>query len=534
METGLSFIKTKIKENWKSGLTTALVSIPLSISLAIASGASPMAGILTAVYAGTVAALFGGSNYNIVGPAGALSGILSAYAITKGTEYIPMLAVLTGILIGLFKLIKLEKYLVFVPESTIFGFTLGVAATIAINQVNFILGLRGLEKHDHLTQNLLESIMHIGQSNIVSVIAFTAFLAFMFLLLKKLPRLPGAIPVAILGIITGLLSKKEILPFNIDVLGDYYPNINAALALPFAFKIDADILSVAVTVAIVAIIETMISARVADGITKTRHNKEKEMWALGAANIVSGLFGGLPATAVFARTSINIKSGATHKASALINTVCVFMISFFLLPLFKFIPMGAIAAILVFAAIRMVETHKLNRLYKLDKRSFLIGLLVCGITVFGDAIYGILVGTILSLVIFVDKMTQGHFAATVSDHGGAITQLVEIDTEQAINAENFVYSIKGPLSYMNGMTHLERFEKGLNGYHHIFIRLKECSFIDIDGAEILDSIIESVKASGRSVALISDNPFINEQINILTKSARELKIYEKTRDAVPS
>ena len=519
-------------ENWKAGLTVALVSIPLSISLAIASGATPSAGILTAVYAGAIAALFGSSNYNIVGPAGALSGILAAFALTKGAEYMPFLALLSGVFILAFKILKIERYLVFVPESTIFGFTLGVAITIAANQINFALGLQGLAKHEHFAANILESLQHIAQINPVSFISFSVFLGLLFFLLKKTPRFPGAIIVTVIGIAIGAFANSPYSLFLIDTLKDYYPDIKTVVRLPFVYSFDLDIVFSAFTVAIVAVIETMISARIADGLTKTRHNKKKEMVGLGLANIVSGLFGALPATAVFARTSININSGATHRASAFINTIFVLIISFFLLPLFKFIPMSTIAAILVFAALRMIETHKLSRIYQLDKRSFAIGILVSTITVFGDAIYGIMVGTLLSLIFFVEKMTHGHFSATVSVKDGKVKQIR--NTEVAINSENLVYSIKGPLSYMNGMTHLERFERGLNGYKHIFIRLKECSFIDVDGAEILDQIIESVRSSNRTIALISNDKFINEQLNILTKDARKLKRFKRTSDAIKS
>ena len=161
----LSTMFSRMKNNWKSGVTVALVSIPLSISLAVASQTSPVVGIVTAIWAGLITSLFGGSNFNIVGPTGALSGILASYAIVHGAPSLAMVAIVSGIFILIAYVFQLEKYLKFIPSSAVHGFTLGVACIIALNQANFALGINGLEKHERFIDNLIETTRHLSQTS---------------------------------------------------------------------------------------------------------------------------------------------------------------------------------------------------------------------------------------------------------------------------------------------------------------------------------------------------------------------------------
>lgn len=166
----------KAKENWKSGLTVSLVAMPLSISLAVASGSTPLIGIITAIWAGVVAALFGGSNYNVVGPTGALSGLIAAYVVAHGTSALPTLTILVGLLVLMAYALRLERYLILIPSSVVHGFTLGVAMVIGFGQFNAALGLYGLPKHENFFSNLVESFRHISQTSTVTALIFAVFL----------------------------------------------------------------------------------------------------------------------------------------------------------------------------------------------------------------------------------------------------------------------------------------------------------------------------------------------------------------------
>jgi SulP family sulfate permease len=170
-----------LKQNWKSGVTVSLVSIPLSVSLAIAAGSTPVAGIITAIWAGLFAAIFGGSNFNIVGPTGALSGILATYAFINGAQSLAVLAIATGVVVILSWVLRLERYLVFIPANTIQGFTLGVAFIIGMNQTNFALGYPKLPGHEKFIDNILESLRHIDKISFESLIVFVLFFLGIFI-----------------------------------------------------------------------------------------------------------------------------------------------------------------------------------------------------------------------------------------------------------------------------------------------------------------------------------------------------------------
>lgn len=527
-----------IKFNWKSGVTVALVSLPLSISLAIASQTTPIAGIITAIWAGLIASFFGGSNYNIVGPTGALSGVLATYAIAHGAQALPLLAVFSGIFILIAYLLRLEKFLNFVPGSTIQGFTLGVATIIGFNQLNFALGLSGLEKHEKFVDNIVESFAHVSQMSGVTFVIFIIFLVGLFLFLKFLPRIPGAILLTPLGILLGYASQAGWLPFKLQTLGTLFGDIKPLLFISPSFVFDRSIFSSALTIAVIAILETMISAKIADGMTKTRHNARKEIFGLGVANIFSGLMGGIPATAALARTSVNINNGATDRVSALISSISIGIISFALLSFFKFIPMAVIASILVFAAIRMVETHKLRHMATHDKKGIGLAALVFAVTVYEDPLIGILLGTLISLVIFADRLSRGQFEMVMNDTAkGVIGRVSDEKLAKLIPDHNtLVYSIKGILTYLNGQAHISRLLHTKGSQRHIVLRLRELYFIDSDGIQVLDEIIELIRDQKKDVILTGVSVGVGKRLLAESKEYAYLhgagKVFEKTIDAL--
>lgn len=523
MNIDLLFLR--LKQNWKAGLTVSLVSIPLSISLAIASQTSPVAGIITAVWAGLVAAIFGGSNYNIIGPTGALSGILGTFAIIHGADTLPTLAIVSGILILISYVLRLEKFLNYIPGSTIQGFTWGVAFIIAFNQLNFIFGLSGLEKHEHFLDNVIESLKHAGDLALPSLLVFIVFALSIFTLAKKTPKIPGAITLTPFGIVLGYLTTIGFLPFSLETLGSRYGDLTLTLFTAPHFFIDYSVLVAAVTVAVVAILETMISAKIADGMTKTKHKPRKEMFGLGLANIASGLMGGIPATAALARTSVNAKTGANSNVSAIISSIAIAVICVFLLSFFKYIPMAVIAAILVFAAARMIEMKEVKNMIRHDKAGLYIGLIVFAITVYADPLIGILAGSVIALLIFVNKISQGQYEMTLNDNKkGVIKVLTEETKVKTLDKhDTLVYTITGTLSYINSQAHISRFSTGTNGYQTVILRLRAMHFIDQDGVDALDEIIDIIHEQNKKVLISSINNQVVHMLERDSEGYQELK-----------
>lgn len=532
-----SFV-SHLKNNWKAGLTVSLVSIPLSISLAVASGVGPVAGVITAIWAGLIASFFAGSNYNIVGPTGALSGLIAAYVLSHGIAGSSMLALVSGALILVAYFLRLERYLIFVPSSVIHGFTLGVAFIIAFNQSNSALGLKGLPTHERFFDNVVESFAHIGQASWEAFGIFALFLVALFVLRKVVKKIPGAILLSPLGILLGYLGQSGRIPLQLDTLGTHFGTLSFTLFQTPQFQFSLPLFYTSLTVALIAILETMLSAKIADGMTHTKHNERREMLALGLGNLASGIMGGIPATAALARTSLNVKTGADHKLSASISSISIALISFFLFATFSYIPMAVIAAILVYTAINMVEREHFDRFFRHERSSFFISILVAGVTVYEDPIVGILLGTALALVLFVEKLSHGSFDLTMGNTEEGVIGNISGEKMKEIkeNTEILLYSFKGKLCYINSRAHVERFEANMRGYKTIILRLREVYFIDLDGVEALDQIIEILGQRKQRVILTSLHPSVEGLLSSVSKGYGQLKkkglVFDKTRVAL--
>ncbi len=502
-----------MRKNWKSGITVSLVSIPLSISLAVAANSTPIMGIITAFWAGLIASIFGGSNYNIVGPTGALSGILAMFAITYGVASLPALAIMSGLIILIFFILHFERYIILIPSSVIHGFTLGVAFIIGLNQLNSALGLQGLNQHEKFIRNVMESFTHIGQFDGGTAILFFSILAILFVFLKLIPKIPGPIIVAPIGIFLGYLSEAGIIGVKFQTLHSKFGDIIGSKifqmpSLSFNF-LDTNLLKAALAIAVVAILETLISAKIADGMTKTKSNHRKEMMGLGFANLASGIFGGIPATAALARTSLNVKSGATSKVSGTISSVMIALVSVIFISYFKYLPMAVVASILVYVAFRMVEAEHFKHIYAHNKSAFGLSIVVALITVIQDPIIGILVGSIISLLIFVNHFSKAQSEIIINKNRKMVAkiQTVKFNEIEKHGGDVIVYRFAGQMNYINSQSHLENLNK-INGAHTVILNFRNLFHIDVDGLDSLKEIIETMRAKGKKVIITSAGPFI--------------------------
>ncbi len=492
-----------ISLNWKAGVTVSLVSIPLSIALAVASGMPPTAGIVTAIWAGLLASLFGGSNFNIVGPTGALSGVIASYVIINGGTALPTLTVLVGIIIFISYLLRLERYLVLIPASVIHGFTLGVALIIGLGQINAAVGLSDLPAHEKFIANFFESVIHLSHLSWSTASIFALFLMSLLAFKKFAPRVPGAIVMAPIGIGLGYLTSTSYLTLSLETLESKFGAMPFQLFSVPTFSFSFGMVEAALVIALIAILETMLSAKIADAMTKTKYHERKEMLGLSLANIASGIAGGMPATAALARTSLNIKSGATSRVSGIISVISIVLISLFLLSYFRYMPMVVIAAILVYVAIQMVEAEHFLKLYAYEKSGLMVSLLVAVLVVVEDPVVGILVGVAVSLLIYVNRISKGLYE--MREDVLAPPPLITDAHAKALieNSNVLLYSFKGRVTYINAKAHLSRFEANLAKYKVIILRFREVDYLDLDGIETIDEIIGVCKARGQQVILTS-------------------------------
>jgi SulP family sulfate permease len=526
-----SYYLDLLRVNWKAGVTVGLVSIPLAVSLAVATQTTPVAGIITAIWAGLIAAIFGGSNYNIIGPTGALAGVLIVYTSKYGSSCLPMIAILTGIFIFIAYLCKLEKYLIFVPGSALHGFILGVSIIVILTQAEAILGMPPLPKHETLLGNVSEIFHNIHLTYLPACILFAVMYVLLLAFTFFVPRIPGTIIIAPLGILIGYLSTRGILPWQFPTLGSKYHSLSASFFQMPNFHFHLSYLLPALSVAAISILETMISARIADGATKTKHNRRKEMFGLSMANIASGLTGGIPATAALARTSLNIKSGGTHRIAAGISSIFVALASLFFLSYFQYLPLAVIAAILVFVATGMLETEHFWYMYRIDKKNVVISLIVAFFTVYEDAIVGILLGAVIAMLLLMQKLSTGYHEIMVREYGS--TPL----TKEKIHhvKDTLVYSIKGQLAYINAQSHLAQLENIATDYTTVILKLRDVYFIDLDGVDAFGEIVQMLTNKGKYVVIAGLNPVI-EHLLKESKQFQELqqnnRIYATLDDAL--
>ena len=412
---------SRIKQNLGSGIIVALVNLPLSISLAVAAKSTPQAGVITAIISGFIGGIFGGSDYNIIGPTGALSGFLANAVVIYQSDnpdagdILPVIAIWTGILTFLVLILQLQKYVELFPSSVNEGFTLGVAIIIFVGQLNNCFGLNNLHRHENLIANIIETFSHIDDINEPSLILCVIFLGGFFILIQVAPKIPWQAILSIIGIIIGATLANIC---NFTTLHDKYGDLSFEGHL-FIKSMRADALIEPsfyvelMPITLVAILETLISAKIADKMTNTKFHRVQEMVALGLSNIVGGLVGGIPATAALARTALNIKSGGTHKFSSFINSLVMVLVSIFLFSFFKYLPLPVVAAQVMTVAIRMVDYHSLEFYWHSEKEQFWIMITVAAISVAIDTTYGLIIGIFVYLFKFAEKMMEAFAEITV-------------------------------------------------------------------------------------------------------------------------
>lgn len=503
-------VKKLVKENLYSGITVALVSTPLSTALAMAQGATAMMGLSTAIYGPGIQGVIGGSHYNILGPAGALVNIVNNIKETLGVAAIPWSALVAGAMSFLVYLVKFEHFCTMLPTSVLEGFSLGVATTIGLGQVGFALGLpppQGKEFYEKVYSNF----SNVGETQWKEFFCFLPFYVSLMFLLKYKPQIPWIIVIAILGVIYGAIMKEGVNDPKMTpvLLRDIYPQLTTSVqladftywspakAIPFV-----DLLIGAFKVAFVAVLETLISARIADNKTNTRFDSPKEIRGMAIANIVCGLMGGTPCTGVLIRTNVNIQTHATHKMSQFINAVVVFFIVCFGMGVFSYIPMAVIAAILITSACRLVPKTIMRQLWNVDMFEFNILIITWLICVFKDGAVGLMIGAFLSFL----KQSEKQSA-----------------TQMQLTNDNSVVKVEldGSLDYINSLDFEIKVFDMINNEqpHSVCVNLTRAIFVDIDGLYVLNNLFNK---KGVTCYMVLDN---SDENSVLCKSA----LYQKLK-----
>lgn len=493
-----------------AGLTVAIVALPLSMALAIASGASPDKGLITAVIAGFLISFLGGSRVQVGGPTGAFVVVVFNVITQHGYDGLLIATFMAGLILiaaGAFKIGRLIK---FIPHPVVTGFTAGIAVIIASSQVKDFLGLP-LEEVP--SEFLPKWQAYFGAMSTVHMATLLVGLGafFVIIALKRFaPKLPGFLIALVLASIVVALFK---LP--VDTIGTRFPDMPATMPMPALPVVTlarvAELLPSAFTIAFLAGIEALLSAVVADGMTGTRHRSNQELIGQGIANLGSVLFGGLPATGAIARTATNIKAGAKTPVAGMMHALFILLFILFGSGLMAYVPMAALAAILFVVAWGMGEIDRFIALLRMPNSDRAVLLLTFGLTVLVDLTVAIGVGVTLASLLFMARMSE-----TVQlDNGNAPDpedDLDDLSQRDDLPPGVEVFRINGPVFFGVAGELLDAMRKIGRTPKVIILRMRLVPMLDASGVTMIEEFIEQARVSGAKIILSGVQPQPQEML----------------------
>ena len=517
-----SCMKTYNKKTFMSdlmaGIIVGIVALPLAIAFGIASGVTPEKGIITAIVAGLVISLFGGSKVQIGGPTGAFIIIIYGIIQKYGFEGLTIATLMAGFFLLLFGLLHLGTIIKYIPYPIVVGFTSGIAVTIFTTQIKDLFGLTlpsnpsdFIEKWGVYLQNF-DTIdpwcAVIGVASVL-VIAITP---------RFNKKIPGSLIAIILMTVVALLLKNYAGISSIETIGDRFSISNelpSAQVPNMNWETIKSLVSPAITIAILGAIESLLSATVADGVIGDHHDSNTELMAQGLANIASPLFGGIPATGAIARTMTNINNGGKTPIAGIIHAVILLLIFLFLMPLAKYIPMACLAGVLVVVSYGMSGWRSFLAVMKNPKSDITVLLITFFLTIIFDLTIAIEVGLIIACLLFMKRMSE-------TTDVKAITEEIDPNLESEFSTGNLdhliipkgveVYEINGPYFFGAG----NKFEEIMASFGDRpqvrIIRMRKVPFVDSTGIHNLTNLCEMSQKEGIQVVLSGVREKVNAQL----------------------
>ncbi|WP_339290478.1 sulfate permease [Paenibacillus sp. FSL W8-0187] len=492
-----------------SGLIVGIIAIPLGMAFAIAAGVKPEYGIYTTIVAGILISLLGGSKFQIGGPTGAFIPILFAIVMQYGYENLLIAGFMAGIILVLMGLFKLGALIKFIPRPVTIGFTAGIAVIIFSGQIANFLGLSGIEKHENFLPNMKEIVMHLTTTNIYSVITAGVCLVVLLLTPRIMPKVPGSL----VGLVVSSVVAAVFFKGDVATIGSSFGAIPSTLPQFHFPQITWDriemLIRPAFIIAMLGGIESLLSAVVADGMTGSRHHSSRELIGQGIANMVTPLFGGIPATGAIARTATNIKSGAVSPMSGIIHGIVVFLVLILFAPYASEIPLASMAPILMLVAWNMSERREFAHVLKTKTSDSIVLLITFILTVFTNLTTAVEVGLILAVILFVKRMSDVLRVTKVlpdptDNHEKVKAHMV---TEGHDCPQIGMYTIEGPLFF--GAANM--FEKSIMDTIHqrpkvLLLRMGKVPFMDTTGEHNLTSLVKHFKKFGGLVLISGVQP----------------------------
>jgi sulfate permease, SulP family len=495
------FVPAHILRNVVAGVVVGIVALPLAMAFAIASGAKPEQGLYTAIVAGALVSLFGGTRCQIAGPTGAFVVILSAVTAKYGIDGLQLATLMAGVILLFLGFARLGAVIKFIPDPVIVGFTAGIAVIIFVGQWSAFFGLAGAPGghfHEKLIA-LIKDLPHLhARTTVLAVLALA--------LAVSTPRIPGLarLPGSLVALVAATALQSFFEFEGVATIGSAFggvPQGLPSLTLPqVSIARLIELLGPAFAIAMLGAIESLLSAVVADGMAGSRHDSNQELIGQGLANIAAPLLGGFAATGAIARTATSIRSGASGPLAGVVHSLVLLLVLLFLAPLAKNIPLAALAAILFIVAWNMSEARHFVTMVKRAPRADVVVLLVTfALTVFADLVIAVNIGVILATLYFLRRMatdvevrraTEEELSPHVSDEKGG-----------PLPPGTLVYRVEGPFFFGA----VETFERALADSHTdpavLVLHFRWVPFIDITGLQALEDAVRSLKKRGVRVML---------------------------------
>ena len=495
-----------------AGIIVGIIALPLAIAFGIASGVTPQQGLITAIVAGFLISFFGGSNFLIGGPTGAFIVIVAGIVAQYGMQGLIIATIMAGVFLVIMGLCKMGAIFKFIPYPIVVGFTSGIALTIFSTQMKDFFGFPlDLQVPAGFIPQWICYFQNVGSINWLELVMSLICLVICFSWSKVTKKIPGSLIALIIGTLASVLLSK-FAGLELATIGSKFPELANGLPMPkpvapqFDYETVKGLVSPAFTIAILCAIESLLAAMVADGATGKHHNSNTELIGQGIANIVTPLFGGIPATGALARTMASINNGGKTPVTGLIHAVVLLLIYLFLMPYAIYIPLSCLAAILVQVAYNMSEWRSFKYLLRGDKSDVAVLLITFFLTVIVDLTVAIEVGVLLAIVLFVRRVMQTSTIDVLDGQHVAATENDEVvspeDTEYLdIPAGVDVYEINGPF-FFGLASRIEELSSIKGDQTKVrIIRMRKVPFIDSTGINNLRNLCERTHKRGVTVIL---------------------------------
>lgn len=487
------YTRKQFSKDVTAGIIVAIIALPLSIALAISSGVAPEKGLFTAIIAGFIISLLGGSRVQIGGPTGAFMIIVYGIVTKFGMNGLIVATLMAGVLMIAFGFLKLGTVVKFIPYTITTGFTTGIAVTIFSSQIKDFFGM---EIESLPSEFIPKWVTYFKSFELINYTAlFIGLLTILIIVFT--PKITSKIPGAFIAIVATSLIVS-LMDLDVGTIGSKFGQMSTELPRMSIPKVDIETIRVlfpsALTIALLGSIESLLSAVVADGMIGGKHRSNTELIAQGIANIFSALFGGIPATGAIARTAANIKNGGRTPIAGITHAIVLLFIFLVFMPMAKLIPLSALAGILIMVAYNMSEMHIFAQLLKSQRGDVLVLLMTFALTVFVDLVVAIEFGMVVSAFIFMKRMSEStYIKELIVDAAEGDTNFIpEMDS---VNEDKSIqiYEINGPLFFGAADIFIERFMNVSSHCETLILRMRHVSMIDATALRGLEIVVKRCK-----------------------------------------